>query len=140
MKQIDCIAAKTNGESAGKCGQENRGRSMHIVLVGTLEYGSALYDALCKKRFRLSILTDHHELWRKEDLGCVHLVILHNAIALPELNEAARFIRRRWSNAFILVMRQGENFLDDPLYDERLHPDTSATDLALRVEMRLTSR
>jgi len=47
-------------------------------------------------------------------------VILHNTLSSFELEDASRFIRRRWPHARILVLHSGEGFLEDALYDERV--------------------
>jgi hypothetical protein len=50
------------------------------------------------------------------------LAVLHHRLSASELDDASRTIRRRWPRARILVIREGENFLDDALYDDQVAP------------------
>jgi hypothetical protein len=59
-------------------------------------------------------------LWAIPKQESIQVVILHNTLSSFELDDASRFIRRCWPHARILVVRQGEDFLDDALYDVRV--------------------
>jgi hypothetical protein len=82
-----------------------------------------VHDALLDgPNSRLSIAPDYRMLWVIPKQESIQVVILHNTLSLFELDDASRFIRRRWPHARILVLRRGEGFLDDALYDDRLAP------------------
>jgi hypothetical protein len=68
-----------------------------------------------------------------------HIAVLHQTLASPELEEACRFIRHQWPHAGILVVRTGEDFLEDALYDDRVIPDV-AEEVLLATIKQLTSR
>jgi hypothetical protein len=88
-----------------------------------MDFGCMVHDALLDgPNCRLSIAPDYRELWAIPKQESIQVVILHNTLSPFELEDASRFIRRRWAQARILVVRRGEGFLDDALYDDRLAP------------------
>ncbi len=116
-----------------------RAKNIHVLSVGPMDRGSLVHDALLEMPdFRLSIATDYRELWVIPKHESIHLVILHNTFSLFELEDASRFIRTRWPPAKILIVRRGEGFLDDELYDDRVTPPASLEVLLSAIE-RLTS-
>jgi hypothetical protein len=112
---------------------------IHVMAVGRVEETCGLHDALlAEKKIWLSVTTDHRELWARSKLELVHVFVLCEALSGSELEEVSRFIRRQWARAKILVLRDGEEFLDDPLYDERIAPDASTPVLIETIEKLLS--
>jgi hypothetical protein len=98
-------------------------KAIHVLSVGPMDFGCLVHDALLDgPNSRLSIAPDYRELWAIPKQVSIQVVILHNTLSPLELEDASRFIRRRWAHAKILVLRRGEGFLDDALYDGRLAP------------------
>lgn len=96
-------------------------KEIHVLSVGAVVCGSMVHDALLNgPRFRLSIAPDYRMLWVIPKLESIQVVILHSTLSLSELDDASRFIRQRWPHTRILVVRNGEGFLDDALYDVRV--------------------
>lgn len=115
-----------------------RARDFHVLSVGPMDRGSLVHDALLEvPDFRLSIATDYRELWVIPKQESIHVVILHSTFSSFELEDASRFIRQRWPQAKILIVRCGEGFLDDALYDDRVAPPVSPKVLLSAME-RLT--
>lgn len=107
----------------------------HVLVVGSLELGSQVHDTLLGLRvYRLSISADFRELWTLQQQVTIDVAILHESLSNIELDEVSRFIRRRWPHARILIIRAGEGFLEDALYDERLLPATTTGDLLAAIE------
>jgi hypothetical protein len=75
-------------------------------------------------------------LWAIPKQESIQVVILHNTLSPFELEDASRFIRRRWPHARILILRRGVGFLDDALYDEHVVP-TAAPEVLLAAIERL---
>jgi hypothetical protein len=93
-------------------------KTIHVLSVGPVDFGSLVHDALLDgPNSRLSIAPDYRMLWAIPKQESIQVVILHNTLSSFELDDASRFIRRRWPHTRILVVRQGEDFLDDALYD-----------------------
>jgi hypothetical protein len=121
-----CNAANYAGESF--TGNLNRAQirtpeTTHVLSVGPMDRGCMVYDVLLNgPRTRLSIAPDCRQLWSVPKRESVQVAILHNALSPLELEEASQFIRRQWPHARILVIRSGEDFLDDALYDDRVTP------------------
>jgi hypothetical protein len=119
-----CDVSKVVKESA--IGSMNRRapqmpKAIHVLSVGAAVCGSVVHDALLNgPRFSLYIATDYRELWAIPKHETIQVVILHNTLSSFELDDASRFIRQRWPHARILVVRNGEGFLDDALYDVRV--------------------
>jgi hypothetical protein len=101
-------------------------RTIHVLSVGSINRGSMVHDALLEgPEFQLSIAPDMNGLRLVLDHEDFELAILHNTLAGRELRDACRFIRRQWPKAKILVIRAGQDFLEDALYDERVVPDVA---------------
>jgi hypothetical protein len=96
-------------------------KEIHVLSVGAVVCGSMVLDALLNgPRFRLSIVPDYRILWVIPKPETIQVVILHSTLSLFELDDASRFIRQRWPHTRILVVRNGEGFLDEALYDVRV--------------------
>jgi hypothetical protein len=114
--------------------------TIHVISVGAVEQGSMVHDALLEGHgFRLSIATDYRALWATSRQEGFHVAVLHRTLSTFELEEACRFIRQTWPQAKILVIRAGEDFLDDCLYDERVMPKVAEQFLHSAIE-RLADR
>jgi hypothetical protein len=70
----------------------------------------------------------------------VDAAILHSTLTPLELDDASRLIRRRWPAARILVIREGSEFLDDALYDDRVFPTIVSEILLPAIERLLGTR
>jgi hypothetical protein len=73
-------------------------------------------------------------LWEIPKEESIQVAILHNTLSPVELEDASRFIRRRWPHARILVLRRGVGLLDDALYDERVAPTVTPEVLLAAIE------
>jgi len=96
-------------------------RGNHVLIIGSMESGNVVRCALLgEPKVTISIVTNYRELWTIPDQETVHLVILNETLSSIELEASCRLIRKRWPRAKILVVRQGEGFLEDGLYDDRV--------------------
>jgi hypothetical protein len=96
-------------------------KAIHVLSVGPMDFGCMVHDALLDRpNSRLSIAPDYRELWEIPKEESIQVAILHNTLSPVELEDASRFIRRRWPYTRILVLRRGVGLLDDALYDERV--------------------
>lgn len=101
-----------------------------VLSVGPVERGCVVQDALHgRPHTHLSITPDYRRLWMISKQERFHVAVLHNTLTGGELEEASQFIRRQWPQARILVIRFGQEFLDDALYDERVTPAASTETL-----------
>lgn len=112
------------GKDAGKNTQSNESpgpRGNHVLIVGPMESGSLVRSALLgEPNLRISIVTDCRELWTIPNQEIIHLFILNKTLSTIELEASSRLIRQRWPRAKVLVVHQGEWFLEDALYDDRV--------------------
>ena len=96
-------------------------KAIHVLFLGPMDFGSKVHDVLLDgPNSRLFIAPDYRELWAIPKPDSIQVAILHDTLSSFELEDACRFIRRRWPHARILVLRSGEGFLEDALYDERV--------------------
>jgi hypothetical protein len=99
---------------------------IHVLAVGRLDRSCPSRDVLFDEtRIWPSIAVDYidyRELWTRSGEEIIHVFVLCEALARLELEEATRFIRQQWPRTRILVIVDGEDFLDDPLYDDRILP------------------
>jgi hypothetical protein len=133
-----CDVSKVVEESAiGRINHRDTQKPMaiHVLSVGALVCGSRVHDALLNgPGFRLSIAPDYRELWRIPKQEAVQVAILHNTLSTFELDDVSRFIRQRWPHARILVVRNGEGFLEDALYDVRVLSNVDREVLVATIE------
>lgn len=93
----------------------------HVLMVGPLESGNAVRSALLgEPNLTISVVADYRELWTIPSQEAFDLVVLNVTLSTFELEASGRLIRQRWPHARILVVRQGEGFLEDELYDDRV--------------------
>jgi hypothetical protein len=94
-----------------------------------------VHDALLEgPGFHLSIATGFLDLWAVQKHGDFQLAILHQTLTSPDLEDACRFIRHHWPQTRILVIRGGEDFLEDALYDDRIIPNVAREVLLATIE------
>lgn len=97
--------------------------AIHVLSVGSLDLGSMVHDALLEAPgFQLSIAKGYLDLRAMHEHEDFQLAVLHQTLGSRDLEDTCRFIRHRWPQARILVIREGEDFLEDALYDERVIP------------------
>jgi hypothetical protein len=70
----------------------------------------------------------------------IELAVLHCTLSPFELERASVTIRRRWPHARILVIRLGEDFLNDALYDQRIVPPVAPSELRATIKLLLSRR
>jgi hypothetical protein len=122
-------------------GEPWKTETAHILSLGPVDHSFVVHDVLLEvPNSRLSIATDCRKLWVLPEKEAFHVVILHDTLALFELEEACRFIRRQWPHTRILVVRRGEGFLDDALYDDRVIPTESPEVLLATIERLIGER
>jgi hypothetical protein len=83
-------------------------KAIHVLSVGPMDFGCMVHDALLDgPNSLLSIAPDYRDLWANPKQESIQVVILHNMLSPFELEDASRFIRRRWPRAKILILRSG---------------------------------
>jgi len=129
----------TDAEMGGQA--ETRPRSNHVLMVGSVEAGNVVRCALLgEPHLLISIVTNYRELWTIPTQERFDLVVLNVTLSIFELDASSRLIRQRWPSARILVVRQGEGFLDDALYDDRVTVEEPPEALRDRIGRLLFSR
>ena len=117
-------------------GEENwNAEAIEILAVGTDVWEKPIQDALLAgPSFRLCSTTDLRTLWLTPIQQSVHVIVLHDSLSQTELESVSRLARRSWPSAGILVIRAGEDFLEDALYDERIFPTACSDTLVAPIE------
>ena len=113
---------------------------LSVLFVGPMELASVVRDALVLcGRSRLSVATSYWDLCSLSlrESGRVHVAILDRSFSARELHRRAEYVRRRWADAFIILLSDDCRALDDPLYDQRLPAAVQPEDLVDAIE-RLT--
>jgi hypothetical protein len=142
------IVTAAENEDRGQDSKLSEGsKKIHLLSIGSVERSYALSDALLEKRRsscstrldcrELWMIPNSLELWVIPGQETFDAAILQDTLPLLELDEACRFIRRQWPSARILVIRTGDNFLDDTLYDDRVLPSSSTEVLITAIERLL---
>jgi hypothetical protein len=115
-------------------------KTIHVLTVGSMESGNVVRGALLgEPNVAISVVTNYRELWTIPNQEIIHLVILNKALSTPEVEASSRLVRQRWPRAKILVVRAGEGFLEDALYDDCITPADSQEVVRGRIEHLLIS-
>jgi hypothetical protein len=113
----------------------------HVLIVGSIESNNVVRCALLgEPNLTISIVADYRELWTIPNQEIIHLVILNVTLTTFELEASSRLIRQRWPRARILVVRHGEGFLEDALYDDRVRVGDTQEVLRGRIGRLLVSQ
>lgn len=106
---------------------------IRIVCVGQCRPHHFLSDEILDiPGFKVSTELDYRKLGSTLQ-GAPALILLHDSLPPAELVAACSFIRRQWPHTRILLIRDGEEFLDDFLYDDRIGTDVTGRDLLARI-------
>jgi hypothetical protein len=97
--------------------------AIEILAVSAGAWGRPVYDALRSNRsLRLCSTDDPRTLWLIPMQQIIHVIVLNCSLSAHELEEVGRLARHRWPEARILVIRSGDDFMEDALYDDRIYP------------------
>lgn len=111
---------------------------IHVLAIGSIDQHNALHDLLLHlPSVRISALTHFMDLLDLSEQDLVHVAVLFESLSLHELLEASRTIRQKWPKAKIIIIREGEEFLEDFLYDLRLSPAAEPQELLALIEFVL---
>lgn len=114
--------------------------TLHVLSIGSPESTGLVRDALLlRTKCCLAAATCVWDLDALLASGKVDVVILHNTLSRGELRSCAVYSRHHWPGATILFIHGDEEILDDPMYDERIPPGSSAETLLATIE-RLAAR
>jgi len=99
--------------------------TLHVLSIGPPESNYAVRDALLKRsKCQLIAAAGVWDLSALLASGKVDVAILHGTLPPGELRSCAAYIRHHWPTARILLVHAHADFLDDPMYDERIPPDS----------------
>jgi hypothetical protein len=110
---------------------------LSVLVIGSVELTNAVRDALVLcGRSRLAVAANYWDLCSLSLREAAHfqLAILDVSFSDRELRRRAEYIRRRWADAAILLVRDDRDPLDDPLYDERIPAGINPEELAAVIE------
>jgi hypothetical protein len=121
----DCAqSARSFGTGYQETWQVHDVGDVRVLFVGPQRAGDVVYDELAEGLNSALLASDHSKLSLYPIQEPIRLAVLHHRLSSYQLEYATRTIRHRWPRARILVLREGEDFLDDALYDDRLVPPT----------------
>jgi hypothetical protein len=110
---------------------------LSVLVIGSMELTNVVRDALVLcGRSRLAVAANYWELCSLSlcEAAQFQIAILDVSFSDRELRRRAEYIRRRWANAAILLVRDDRDLLDDPLYDERIPAGINPEELAAVIE------
>jgi hypothetical protein len=114
---------------------------IHLLFVGPSCPSCGVRDLLSRQPgIEVVDLSDYRSLWDRALWTAVDLAVLCETLSCPELEQSCRFIRRQWPLGRILVIRESAGFLDDSLYDERVHPAATREILVGKIARMLDRR
>lgn len=108
---------------------------LHVLSIGSRESNGFVREALLSNtNCRLLAATCVWDLSGFLTTGRIDVAILHNSLSAAELRSCAVYIRHHWPSARILLIHVRVEILDDPMYDERMLPGSSAPKLLATIE------
>jgi hypothetical protein len=134
---FDPLAPHVAGDTAkaGSDGELWGPYTIEILIVGEADWSKPARDAMrAMQPFRLCTANDPRALWLIPGHQPVNVIVLHNTLTTIELEKTSRLIRHRWPHARILVVRTGDEFLEDALYDDRVLPTVDPATLIATIE------
>jgi len=106
---------------------------IHIVCIGHCRPHHFISDEILDiPGFKVSMERDHTKL-HSTFHGIPALILIYDSFPPRELENACRFIRHQWPHTRILVIHDGEDFLEDSLYEDRVRTDVTGQDLIRRI-------
>jgi hypothetical protein len=107
----------------------------YVLFVGSAEPFHMVYSVFLEQRGCMTaVAACYRDLCVAPLPGDCHVVVLHHTLCPGELRETARFVRQRWPEAKILMIRAEAWCIDDPLYDERISPGVHPEILLLAIQ------
>lgn len=110
---------------------------LSVLSVGSMELANVVRDALILcGRSHLSVATSYWELCSLSLRGpdTIQVAILDLSFSDRELRRRAEYIRRRWTDAAILLVSDTCDLLEDPLYDDRIPSEADPETLVEVIE------
>ena len=110
---------------------------LSVLVIGSMELTNLVRDALVLcGRSRLAVAASYWELCSPSlrEAAQFQVAILDVSFSDRELRRRAEYIRRRWANTAILLVRDDCDLLDDLLYDERIPAGINPEQLAAVIE------
>jgi hypothetical protein len=115
--------------------------SLRILSIGAAEPMHAAYDIfLLQHRCELVTVADYRELYELPTEEKSEVAVLYHSLSQNEMRESAHFIRRRWPEARILIVRSETPCIDDALYDDRVVPGVNPEVLLAVIDRLAGSR
>ena len=106
-------------------------RRLKVLAVGLNELAILLRDALMlRAHSKLAVVSNYWDLCsmslQKEEF---QVAVLNEPNSARELRKRAKYIRRTWPDAVILLIGGSSEVLEHPLYDERVPSRIQPADL-----------
>jgi hypothetical protein len=118
-------------------------RDLRILAVGSFASSNLVRDAiLLRHRARLLVATNYRELCSLSSNEAEHVsvAVLEVSTSHGELLRKAEYVRRRWPDAPIVVVGSSAGPLEDPLYDDRVLPGITPTEMLAIIERLLKQK
>lgn len=108
---------------------------LHVLSIGTLESNNLIRDVLlARNRCQLFVASEVWDLSVFLASAKVDVAILHGTLSAAEMRSCSVYIRHHWPSAGILLIHADADILDDPMYDERIEPNSSPEKLLNVIE------
>jgi hypothetical protein len=115
--------------------------SLRILLIGAADPMHVAYDIFLRQhQCELATAADYREIYGLPTEKKWEVAVLYHSLSQNEMRESAHFIRRRWPEARILIMRSETPCMDDALYDDRVVPGINPEILLAVVDRLAGSR
>lgn len=109
--------------------------TLHVLSIGSVDSNGLVRDILLSRTgCQLLVATCVWDLSGLLTSGKIDVAILHSTLSPGELRSCAVYIRHHWPETKILLVHEQAEILDDPMYDERIPPESSAKGLFTMIE------
>jgi hypothetical protein len=95
----------------------------HVLSIGLMEPMHVAYNTYLEHHGCVLVaVPGYRNLYSTATHGDCDVAVLHHSLSPGELVDAAHFIRQRWPEARVLIIRDDAQCIDDAMYDDRLAP------------------
>ncbi len=116
-------------------------KTTKVLLVGLEEWRNAVRQALFpRKKNSFWGVDSMWDLCALPQAVLVDVAVIHHSVTPCDLRYVAEYIRRRWSDAVILVIGEQAKQLEDPLYDHKTNSEIPIEELVRTIETSVAAK
>jgi hypothetical protein len=111
-------------------GDSEMNTAWHVLSIGLMEPMHVAYNTYLEHHGCVLVaVPGYRNLYSTATHGDCDVAVLHHSLSPGELMDSAHFVRRRWPEAKVLIIRDDAQCIDDAMYDDRITPGVNSEQL-----------